>query len=416
MATLTPIPAEMLKLIPMFNGDKRLLNLFLRKCEYVIAKYRGNDTQNLYLYHSITSRLTDDAAALVSEREDVDTWSALKSLLVQHFGDPRSEECIAIELETLKLKANEPYTEFCNRIQTVRSILFSKVNELTDENTKRSKIAIYNNTALNVFLYSLPENMVRIVRLKGPDTLENALSIVLEEVNFHDQYNMRNKLLNNHHNLTSKSSQPITQPQNSSKFGTSAPGFVHNSFKPPFNNYQTPNFKFGIPNQNRMMLPQSNNVGYKPNFGYRPNLPQQTGYRPQFGVKPQFGIPNQNSFKPQQFGNRPQTNQQFGYKPNFNIPKNYTDVSMRTASAIKPAQQQTGGFRLNEVHMTDDPSPQGEQYEHVSDNQHEFQESYDYDYSMTNEYIQTDQHLNENTSTDEPVENFHILASDPIQK
>ncbi|KAG7301066.1 hypothetical protein JYU34_015448 [Plutella xylostella] len=165
-----------------------------------------------------------------------------------------------------------------------------------------------------------------------------------------------------------------------------------------------------------MMLPQSNNVGYKPNFGYRPNLPQQTGYRPQFGVKPQFGIPNQNSFKPQQFGNRPQTNQQFGYKPNFNIPKNYTDVSMRTASAIKPAQQQTGGFRLNEVHMTDDPSPQGEQYEHVSDNQHEFQESYDYDYSMTNEYIQTDQHLNENASTDEPVENFHIIASDPIQK
>lgn len=100
---IVTIPNEMLRLIPLFNGDKKLLNLFIRKCEYIISKYRGNEQQNLYVYHAVTSRLTENAASLLSEQEDVLAWSELKELLQQHFGDPRSEACINIELESLKL-------------------------------------------------------------------------------------------------------------------------------------------------------------------------------------------------------------------------------------------------------------------------------------------------------------------------
>lgn len=120
---IIPIPSEMLKLIPLFGGDKKQLNLFIRKCEYVISKYRGSDEQNLYVYHSITSRLTENAASLLSEQEDVLAWSDLKELLQRHFGDPRSEACISIELESLKIKSGESYLDFCNRIQSVRSLL-----------------------------------------------------------------------------------------------------------------------------------------------------------------------------------------------------------------------------------------------------------------------------------------------------
>lgn len=70
----------------------------------------------------ITSKLKGKAAALISERGDFDTYDELKSLLVQHFGDPRSEDCVAIELETLKIKHNESYLEFqhfCSRIQDI---------------------------------------------------------------------------------------------------------------------------------------------------------------------------------------------------------------------------------------------------------------------------------------------------------
>lgn len=224
-----PIPNEMLRLIPYFGGDKRHLNIFLRKCEYVINKYRGHEEQNTYVFHAITSRLTDNAAALLSEREDITNWSALRELLGQHFGDPRSEECINIEIERCKIRTGESYLDFCNRIQNIRSLLISKVNLLTNADIKRAKIAIYNHTALNVFLYNLPEHLVRVVRLNTPATLEQASSIVMEEVNFHEQYTSRNRI---HGAL-----QTPRPPANITPFG----------------------FKFG----NTSMISQNQN-GYKP--------------------------------------------------------------------------------------------------------------------------------------------------------
>ncbi|KAL0820854.1 hypothetical protein ABMA28_005523 [Loxostege sticticalis] len=186
------IPQELVKIIPFFDGDYRHLNLFIRKCEFILAQYPGNENQNLYNMHVITSRLTGKAAGLVSEREDINSFAELKQLFNQHFGDPRSEGCIAIQLESLSMRPNEKYLEFCNRIQSIRSNLIAKVNLIEDATLKENKIKIYDNMALNVFLYNLPEDLVRIVRLKVPATLEEALEVVLEEENFHEQYNMRN--------------------------------------------------------------------------------------------------------------------------------------------------------------------------------------------------------------------------------
>ncbi|KOB70203.1 Cytadhesion [Operophtera brumata] len=191
------VPKETLSIIPKYDGEENLLNLFISKCEYVVngSKAPGNAAQDLYLFHVVSSKLTGRAATLLSDHPNIKSYEQLKDLLTQHFGDPRSEECIAIELETLKLKQGETYIQFCHRIQNVRSSLFAKVNRLTDEGIKAAKMIVYNNTALNVFLYNLPEDMIRIVRLKGCSNLENALSIVTEEVNFKFQYDAKNKIL-----------------------------------------------------------------------------------------------------------------------------------------------------------------------------------------------------------------------------
>ncbi|KOB73789.1 Cytadhesion [Operophtera brumata] len=96
---IEPVPKEIVALIPQYKGDKRQLNLYLPKCEYVIERYSnpGREEQNLCVYNVLSSKLTENATALLSEREDVVTWCALKELLIQHFGDPRSEKCINIE-------------------------------------------------------------------------------------------------------------------------------------------------------------------------------------------------------------------------------------------------------------------------------------------------------------------------------
>ena len=389
------IPNEMLKIIPIFGGDKRLLNLFLRKCEYIILRYRGDEAQNLYVMHSITSRLIDDAAALLSEREDVVTWLELRELLIQHFGDPRSEECIAIELESLKIKSGEGFLEFCNRIQSVRSALISKVNEISDENIKKSKVSIYNNTSLNVFLYNLPESMVRIVRLSSPKTLEEALGVVLEEVNFHEQYKLRNRV---------STSNPV-EKSNPLKFGlTPQP----NSFKfglppQPAMKFQPPNFSIN----KQMRPPNSFNFGQNPNQGQRPNLfnQNQFGYRP-----PNFNNQTQNLvMRPQQFGQQQQPQQfgikpqQFGYRPfQFNnqplkINPNQ-DVSMRTAPPLKPQQQK---FPINETDLYEN---------HVEDiNNYCDHETY-YTDCYTDGYIPDEVNEIKETFIEELMgnENFHI--------
>lgn len=224
---------------------------------------------------------------------------------------------------------------------------------------------------MNVFLCNLPENLVRIVRLKAPSTLESALSIVLEEVNFLDQYNMRNR-------LHGQSSRPILStsmgpPQSNFKFGGSFP--QSSGFKPILPSNSTSQFKFGIPQNSQTKLSQfqtqpqqfgyrpPQQFGYKPlqQFGYKP--PQQFGYKPpqQFGYKPpqQFGYRSLQQFgytPPQQFGYKPL--QQFGYKPpqqfGYTPPQvqpprmKLTDVSMRT---VPPKPQ--GGFKLNELTLNE---------------------------------------------------------------
>lgn len=312
------IPKEIQSIIPRFDGDDKLLNLFISKCEYVIRSFRGenNPAQQTYLYHCITSRLVGKAAVLVSERENVTTWDDLKELFVQHFGDPRSEACLNIELENLKIKQGESFIDFCHRIQNVRSSLISKVNLLTDEGIKAAKYIIYNNTALNVFLYNLPEDMIKFVRLNKCLTLESALSVVTEEVNFQTRYNARNKNKSTPSNNTNQANIP----------------------KP---NFTAPTqFKFGTP--------ANNNQGFRQIYGFKPNFisnnnNQRVANQPQ-GAKPSTSNqPNQKTITPQPqqiprtFNNYKQSgffkanpNQQFRFGIINQQPRQNNDVSMRT--------------------------------------------------------------------------------------
>lgn len=343
MAHVKVVPKEFSDIIPRYDGNANTLNLFISKCEYVLqfSRIEGNPHQDLYLFHAVSSKLTDKAASLLSDNPSVTSWDRLKELLTQHFGDPRSEECIAIELETLKIKQGESYLDFCQRIQSVRSALFAKVNRLCDEGVKSAKMIIYNNTALNIFLYNLPEDLIRIVRLKGCCSLEDALSIVTEEVNFQFQYNARNKLAK----PNTVSQQPAINLKPAFNFG-STPNNSNLRFAVPQNN----NFKFGIPQ----------NQGFRPNFAQSQvkgfTIPQGQFRAPQnFTQRPvpfqqprapfqnngfKFGIPQQQGYRhmpqnhlqsspPQfKFGIPPQQQQQ---PPRFQS----TDVSMRTAPPLR---------------------------------------------------------------------------------
>lgn len=413
------IPRDVLNLIPEFSGETNLLSLFLRKCEYVIEKYQGTTNRNEFLMQNITSKLKGKAAALISERGDFETYSELKSLLIQHFGDPRSEECVAIELETLKIKQSESYLQFCSRIQDIRAVLISKVNQNSSTTLREAKKIIYNNTSLNVFMYNLPEHMVRIVRIKNPTKLEEALKYVLEEVNFQEQYNLRSKMLQHRpqgHMLPSRDRGFVFNSPNLKPFSTS-PLLQNNNYRPFTNQTQ---FKFGIPNQNfvRPNIPNQQ-IGQQQmaQFG-QPVVdkknPQQLGFRPQVGMFAYRPPTAQIGYRPQigQFGYRPV--QASAYRPTNNFYD--SDATMRTApAAVKPQQ----GFPLNELY-TDN-----EQYYYdvtCDDYMQNMTTHCDYDYTNMNtedvcvderpsvEVIDTAENLQStnNNSDPEAVQNFQI--------
>lgn len=413
-----PISKEILCIIPKFDGDEKLLNLFITKSEYVISgsAVEGNLEQNLYLFHAVTSRLTGRAASLLSDHPEIATWEELKNIFTQHFGDPRSEECIAIELENLKIKQGESYIQFCHRIQNVKSSLFSKVNRLIDEGVKAAKMIIYNNTALNVFLYNLPEDMLRIVRLKTCSTLEHALSVVTEEVNFQFQYNAKNK----------------TKQQSNSQNQFKAALPIAQGFKPAFNVMpQNNNFKFGIPQNNfKFGIPQYQ--GVRPNFiqhnrfaptqGFRfgspQNMPQRNfgqGHSNQFRTPYQqggfkFGIPQQQQgFR---FGvqNPPQWNSnqyKFGIQHPQQAPRQIdTDVSMRTA----PVRQ---NMIANDLYYIEEPSPCPEYV--YSDYDHDYLNYLEYPSADCENPEVSDEKESNNIEIVEP-ENFQTMASSDSQR
>lgn len=381
MEQIRTIPSEIISIIPKFEGDGKVLNLFIKKCEYILLNFRdvqASPAQDLYLFHCITSRLVGRAAALLSERDDICSWDELKLLLTQHFGDPRSENCIAIELETLKIKPNESYTDFCHRIQNVRSALFSKVNLIQDQGIKAAKMIIYNNAALNTFLYNLPEDLIRIIRLKVCTSLEEALAVVMEEENFQLQYNLKNR--SKHVPKPMKGDLPSFTPNffpNPKPVQATTNNYFnkYNNQKQPqnqnfrrenhFNNVQRPfqnNFKFGIPNQ----FNKPPNPYFNPKNNQQFNKPQNPFYynqRPQFQ---QFKQPVNNQFK---FG--------IPYQQKLN-PLQSTDVSMRTVAPIKQNM------------INDDSSDSHENPENSFEYQEDFSNFYEDDCNNETDFSECD--------------------------
>lgn len=190
---------HMKEIIPKFSGDKRELNLYIMQCEYIQNQYRGDKEQSIYNLHVVLNRLSGDAAAIVNERYDVVNWEQLKDILCQHFSDPRSEKTILSELESMKIYKGEKYLHFYKRIQTVRGKLLSKINLLNEEELRKPKTNMCKEMSLKVFLSNLRGQIFDTVRTVKPQSLEEALEVVLEAEQFLRQYDLHYKIRKQNH-------------------------------------------------------------------------------------------------------------------------------------------------------------------------------------------------------------------------
>jgi len=175
--------------IPYFDGNPKQLNRFITSCEHFLRAFQNvnnvNDPINICLLDTILSKLKDRAADLICSRNELNSWALIKDALMLTFADQRSIDCLIQDLITTRPLKNESPISFGMRLQDARSLLFSKLNStLQDNQEKLIKINHYDEFALKTFLCGLPYQLQLVVRLRNPNSLEQALAFVTEEQNF----------------------------------------------------------------------------------------------------------------------------------------------------------------------------------------------------------------------------------------
>lgn len=370
--------------IPQYDGNPHTLNIFINNCEYFLNTFASNNmVQNECFLRIILGKLKGRALILIGSRIELKTWDEIKAVLLLSFSDQRNIDCLIQDLLALKPSKNETPYNFGMRCQDARSLIISKLNSLAMTNEEKMiRLKSYDDLALKTFIRGLSGQIQNNVRLRNPENLETAMSLVIEEENF--LYStQRTNTLNTQTNYRPpqrftpmKQNYPQQNSQNSQNFNNHTPNFQQ--FKP---NPMSQNF-------NNFPRNQNNFTGHQ---------------RPQFFSRPS----NQSGFTNQSNNHRNFPNPQNSLRFNQNSKPEPMDTSSGN-SRIKPKQN----WRSNEVflHNVQQPSyedsyqepqyyPENVEYDAFDyDAEQNNHESHIPDYSADNAVLHCASHIEHDTS------------------
>lgn len=378
--------------IPEFSGNENnILEVFIDHCDSLIRIYENrtnvNDPINSFLIRAIISKLKGTALMLIGSRPEIRQWVDLKSLLRLSFGDQRSLDCLVQDLIIMRPNKSESYLNFGQRIQKARSAIASKlISSNTPLEERRFQIKNYDDLALKTFIRGLSGRIQDMIRLRNPDSLEEAISLVLEEENFALYQRQCNSL-----------PEPRPGPSTS---------FTPRNFVPPTSftprNFVMPPFQRQIPRPNFTppnFQPANTFRNTYNHFPYTNNSSAQTTPKFQWPSQP-INIQPQPA-KPQKFF----TNQQvFGpprnvFKPTGQVPQHKPEpmstTSRQSFSQFKPKPPQ---FHFEELHNIEGENnyqsyDQEYNYEHYTDGSenYSFSDGTDYNEPSTSPPEQVDE-------------------------
>lgn len=322
--------------IPTFDGNPKLLQRFIVSSENLLKVFQDNQNINapinVCLLDTIYSKLKGRAADLICSRSEINNWRLIKDLLINTFSDQRSIDCLIQDMLSLKINKNEHPLNFGMRLQDTRSLLFSKLNS-TDEDRqiKLMKINHYDSFALKTYINNLPYNIQLVVRLKNPQSLEQAMSFVQEEDNF-QQFKFRSNptFIPNPVQKPNPSISSINQSINSSSLNSPSTSFQTYSH---YQNYQNPPQRFNqqnFANKNFQQFPRNPiPITPRPNFNQHFPTNRQVFGKPQNVWKPgnvqpsykptPMSVTTKNTARPNNFQNNYKPNQLFNQEVSENI-------------------------------------------------------------------------------------------------
>lgn len=282
--------------IPPFDGNSLVLHSYIESVRSTFLNFPDDThhvTHNLIL-QAVKNKLKGRAQTLIASRTDLITWEGIETLLKSTFGDQRDLQYLTHQLTTMRPNKNERPYDFGLRLQQLRAVILTKINDdYPDKQIRDLQIDNYNNIAKTTFITKLPINVQTIVRIKNPESLEDALNYVLEEEEFQNfaklqastsgisqltpkptlqntafHRNTHNPNFNRNFNFTQNSHQDLyptqrnfTQPQFTNNFST----YPHNQFPSQPINVQPRQVRQNFPTNRQTFGPSVRQNVWKPN-------------------------------------------------------------------------------------------------------------------------------------------------------
>lgn len=195
-------------LLPAYDGNKKTLNFYIKCVENVLERIENRDDS--CIASLILNKLTGKAVEALSENNSFQSWSDIKNILIQRFGDSRSE--IELTQELIKLNKNRDSIELFS--EKIRELTYSLINRGTQ------KTSYYEKMAISVLLEQIHPMISIMVRTQNPTSLEDVISLAKQEEIKYLKYRTRER----------ENSRPTFTPS----YNTSKPNFGGQSTQRPY--------------------------------------------------------------------------------------------------------------------------------------------------------------------------------------
>lgn len=275
-----------LRLLPEFDGNPNILTRFIHLCDQLVAQFVRNGPEynlsNLSLINGILNKVTGSAARTINSNGIPETWTGIRSALINNFADHRDESSLYNDLSLLTQGSGTPQ-EFYEKCQNLFSIIMTYISlHESVSSTIEAKRSLYKKLTLQAYLRGLRDPLGARIRCMRPESIEIALEFVHEEMNtmYMQQRNER---------PSSSSFNPLAPVSVPSRAFNLKPLNTQASrpmlgWKPqmPFNRGQSRTQQiFNAPPPNYRAQGQGFRMP-QPAYGYQP--PRQSGPQPMSGV------------------------------------------------------------------------------------------------------------------------------------
>lgn len=173
-------PLKYLSTIPQFNGKRDDLINFCRLVDRIHPILRTYDEfSQLFFSDIIKSRLIGKAKEIIEINTQAQSWTEIKSILENNFGEKKNCEQLFDELRSVTF--NNTTVDFYNDILYRLRRLNNKALLVLGEGEAANQVTINNRrSALHIFKNKMPEPMRTVLTCRNPDSLEAAMDILFE--------------------------------------------------------------------------------------------------------------------------------------------------------------------------------------------------------------------------------------------